>query len=103
MPSTPSTAPIAPPTPAPTAPPTTPPTGPADPVAFIRALLRAAHDALGVAGMGDREQRQRECRSRKISLAGEPAGSVAAVLIFILFIFNSLMVGRDQRRRGGHL
>ncbi len=35
------------------------------PVAFISALLRTAHNALGVTDMGRREQCERECRPRE--------------------------------------
>src|SRR2546421_1802960 len=36
-----------------------------DPVTLVRAFLRAAHDALGVADMRDRQQREDEGRSRE--------------------------------------
>ena len=32
------------------------------PIAFVGTFLRAAHDALGVPGMRDRERRERDCR-----------------------------------------
>src|SRR5580704_3746003 len=40
------------------------------PIAFIRALLRTAHDALGMPDMGHREQCERERRARQIELRG---------------------------------
>src|SRR6202035_2409233 len=36
------------------------------PIAFIRALLRTAHDALGVPDMGDHQQCERERRARQM-------------------------------------
>src|SRR5204862_5973132 len=36
-----------------------------DPVTLVRAFLRAAHDALGVADVRDRQQREDEGRSRE--------------------------------------
>jgi hypothetical protein len=40
----------------------------ANPVAFRRALLRAAHDALRMPDMGDCEQGESACRGRKMKL-----------------------------------
>ena len=56
-----------------------------DPVAFMSALLRAAHDALRMAGMGDREQRESERRGRKMNLqqASRRAASMLLILVFI--------------------
>src|SRR5258705_7261428 len=45
--------------------------GAANPVAFVSTLLRAAHDALRMTDMGDREQREHQCRSREIKLYGQ--------------------------------
>jgi len=36
-----------------------------NPIAFVSALLRTAHDALGVAGVGGRQQRQSDGSSGK--------------------------------------
>ena len=56
------------------------------PVTFVGAFLRAAHDALGMPDMGDREQREGDGRDRqRWILAGKPAGS-ADVLTFVVFI-----------------
>src|SRR3978361_544319 len=38
---------------------------PGNPVAFARAILRAANDALGISGVGDCEQSQSHGRSRQ--------------------------------------
>jgi len=45
-----------------------------NPVAFRRALLRAAHHALRMPDVGDREQGESECRSRKMKLYGQTCG-----------------------------
>jgi hypothetical protein len=44
--------------------------GPGNPVAFAGAFLRAPHEALGVADMGDREQGKGHCNSRKMKFEG---------------------------------
>jgi hypothetical protein len=38
--------------------------GTGNPVAFIGAFLCAAHDTLRMSDVGDREQRERDCRTR---------------------------------------
>ena len=65
-----------------------------NPVAFIRALLRAAYDALRMPDMGDREQRERECRTRKIKPRGRTGWQrrCSDFGVFILFI-SFLMAG----------
>src|SRR5437879_2893622 len=45
-----------------------------NPVAFRRALLRAAHHALRMPDVGDREQGESECRSRKMKLYRQTCG-----------------------------
>jgi hypothetical protein len=44
--------------------------GPGNPVAFAGAFLRAPHEALGVADVGDREQGKGHCSSRKMKFEG---------------------------------
>jgi hypothetical protein len=59
--------------------------GACDPVAFGRALLGAADDALGVADMGHGDERQRQGEKRNMNGSSQPAGR-AAVLTLVLFI-----------------
>jgi hypothetical protein len=44
--------------------------GPGNPVAFAGAFLRAPHEALSVADMGDREQGKGHCGSRNVKFEG---------------------------------
>src|ERR1700688_3145039 len=48
--------------------------GAGNPVAFVRVLLRAAHDALRMPDMGNREQSEYQRRSRKMKLYGQTGG-----------------------------
>ena len=50
-----------------------------DPVTFLRAFLRAAHDALRMPDMGHRQQRENDGRGRKIEFAraNRPAASLS--------------------------
>src|SRR3981081_3285939 len=65
----------------------------ANPVAFRRALLRAAHDALRMPDMGDREQGDSECRGRKMKLYGQTGGHCRCSDPPLHL--NSFLLGRD--------
>src|ERR1700704_1779203 len=65
----------------------------ANPVAFRRALLRAAHDALRMPDMGDREQGESECRGRKMKLYGQTGGHCRCSDPRLHL--NSFLLGRD--------
>src|SRR5258707_9967270 len=47
--------------------------GAGDPASLVRPLLRPAHDTLGVTDMGDREQCEHHCHSRKMEFYGPSA------------------------------
>src|SRR3981189_633884 len=63
------------------------------PLAFRRALWRAAHDALRMPDMGDREQGESECRSRKMKLYRQ-TGRHCRYFDPRLHL-NSFLLGRD--------
>src|SRR6478736_6261942 len=64
-----------------------------DPVAFIGPLLRAAHDTLGMTDMGDREQCQHDCRSRKMEFCRQAGGRRRCPDLCLHLEF--LLLGRD--------
>src|SRR5258705_9643897 len=47
--------------------------GAGDPASLVRTLLRPAHDALGMNDMGNHEQCEHDCRSRKTEFYGPSA------------------------------
>jgi hypothetical protein len=71
------------------------------PVAFIRAFLRTADDALRMPELGDREQRQGDGRNRKTEPDGQTGGQSRCLDFRLHLKLNSLMVSGDCADRAG--
>src|SRR6266702_4011455 len=64
-----------------------------DPASFVGTLLRPAHDALGMTDMGDREQCEHDCRSRKMEFYRQSGAQRRCSELCLHLEF--LLLGRD--------